>query len=323
METQSEPKAVIKLPKDTAAFSIETDDHLPKLHQLLVANGKRGSGKSLAITNLLRMYKEQFKDDLRILIVSPTFGSNYAILKDLGIKKEDVFDEPDDNIAEKLIKICDDERDDFLEYEHLVKYYNEFIKRIKGQHIGSIDTFDEYMLQYYNPETNQFEKPKPKYKRYLQGKPPVLITFIDDSQGAKLLSTDKKNLRLCLRHRHLGQFPPPRGGAVGMSLLIATQSFKSQGGLNKAIRNNATSMICFKSKDISEVNQVADAFSGEIPKERFIEMYAAATEEEHSFLYVDLHYKKGIQPSGFRKRFDTYLIPSENDKKDDDVVKNQ
>jgi hypothetical protein len=106
-----------------------------------------------------------------------------------------------------------------------------------------------------------------------------------------------------------------------MSLLIATQSFKSQGGLNRAIRNNATSMIQFKSKDISELNQVADAFSGEIPKERFVEMYEAATDEDHSFLYVDLHYKKGIQPSGFRKRFDTYLIPSENDKKDDDVVK--
>jgi len=321
MKTEYEKKAVIKLPKDTSPFSIETDDHLPKLHQLLVANGKRGSGKSLAITNLLRMYKEQFKDDLRIIVVSPTFGSNYAILKDLNIKKEDVFDEPDDNIAEKLIKICDDERDDFLEYEHLVKYYNEFIKRIKGQHVGSIEQFDEYMLQYYNPQTNAFEKPKPKYKRYLQGKPPVIACFCDDSQGSKLLSTDKKFLRLCLRHRHLGAFPPPRGGAVGMSLLIATQSFKSNGGLNKAIRNNSTSMICFKSKDISEVNQIADAFSGEIPKERFIEMYEAATEEEFGFLFVDLHYKKGIQPSGFRKRFDTYLLPSENDKKDDDIIK--
>jgi hypothetical protein len=315
MKTEYEKKAVIKLPKGTAAFAIETDDHLPKLHQLLIANGKRGSGKSLAITNLLRMYKEQFKDDLRIIVVSPTFGSNYAILKDLGIKKEDVFDDPDDNIADKLVKICDDERDDFLEYEHLVKYYNEFIKRIKGQHIGSIEQFDEYMLQYYNPMTNQFEKPKPKYKRYLQGKPPVIMTFLDDSQGSKLLSTDKKFMRLCLRHRHLGQMPEPRGGAVGMSLLIATQSFKSNGGLNRAIRNNATSMLQFKSKDIAELNQVADAFSGEIPKERFIEMYEAATDEDFSFLFVDLHYKKGIQPSGFRKRFDTYLLEDNGIKK--------
>ena len=310
MKTEYEKKAVIKLPKGTAAFAIETDDHLPKLHQLLVANGKRGSGKSLAITNLLRMYKEQFKDDLRIIVVSPTFGSNYAILKDLGIKKEDVFDDPDDNIADKLVKICDDERDDFLEYEHLVKYYNEFIKRIKGQHIGSIEQFDEYMLQYYNPMTNQFEKPKPKYKRYLQGKPPVIMTFLDDSQGSKLLSTDKKFMRLCLRHRHLGQMPEPRGGAVGMSLLIATQSFKSNGGLNRAIRNNATSMLQFKSKDIQN-----DAFSGEIPKERFIEMYEAATDEDFSFLFVDLHCKKGIQPSGFRKRFDTYLLEDNGIKK--------
>jgi hypothetical protein len=26
-------------------------------------------------------------------------------------------------------------------------------------------------------------------------------------------------------------------------------------------------------------------------------------------LFVDLHYKKDLQPSGFRKNFDTYLIP--------------
>lgn len=318
MKTQNEPKGVIKLPKNTNAFAIETPDHLPKLHQLLIANGKRGSGKSLAITNLMRMYKEHFKDDLRIIVVSPTFGSNYAILKDLGIKKEDIFEDPDDGVPEKLMKIANDERDDLLEYEHLIKYYDEFIKHLKGRHVGSIEHLDEYMLQYYNPETNQFEKPKPKYKRYLQGKPPVLFTFFDDAQGSKLLSTNKKMLQLCLRHRHLGQFPAPRGGAVGMSLFIATQTFKSNGGLNKAIRSNSTSMLQFVCKCSIELKQVAEAFSGEIEVEQFLKMYEIATNEEHSFLYVDLHYKKGIQPSGFRKRFDQYLIPESVDEKMDD-----
>ena len=58
MKTQFEPKTVIKLPNNHNAFAIETPDHSPKLHQLLAANGKRGSGKSMAITNLLRMHKE-------------------------------------------------------------------------------------------------------------------------------------------------------------------------------------------------------------------------------------------------------------------------
>jgi len=311
MKTEYEKKAVIKLPKDSNAFAIETPSHLPKLHQLCIANGKRGSGKSIAITNLIRMYKEELGSDLRCIIVSPTFGSNYKLLSELGINREDVFEETDDDIPSKLIRIADDERDAFLEWRHLNEYYNQFIKTIKG---GGFDrsNMDEYMLQYHNPLTDQFERPKPKYPCYLKGKPPVLFTFFDDNQGSKLLSTNKKMLQLCLRHRHLGQFPPPQGGAVGMSLFVSTQTFKSNGGLNKAIRNNATSMILFKTKDMSELQQIAQAFSGEIPVDRFFELYEQATAEPYSFLFVDLHPKIDIQPSGFRKRFDTYLIPEDD-----------
>jgi len=295
------------LPKDSIAFSISTPDHLPKLHQLCIANGKRGTGKSIAITNLIRMYKEELGSDLRCIIVSPTFGSNFKLLSELGINREDVFEEPDDDVPAKLIRIADDERDAFLEWKHLDAYYNDFIKTIKG---GFFDRskMDDYMLQYYNPLTNQFERPKPKYKCYLKGKPPVLFTFIDDAQGSKLLSTNKKMLKLCLRHRHLGQFPPPQGGAVGMSLFVSTQTFKSNFGLNKAIRNNSTSIILFKTQDMTELKQISEAFSGEIPVDRFFQLYEQATVKPHDFLFVDLHYKKDIQPSGFRQNFDTYLI---------------
>jgi hypothetical protein len=310
MKTEYEKKAVIKLPKNSNAFAVETPDHLPKLHQLCIANGKRGSGKSIAITNLIRMYKEELGSDLRCIIVSPTFGSNYKLLSDLGIDRADVFEEPDDDVPAKLIKIANDERDAFLEWRHLNEYYNQFIKTIKG---GFFDRskMDDYMLQYYNPLTNQFERPKPKYPCYLKGKPPVLFTFIDDAQGSKLLSTNKKMLQLCLRHRHLGQMPPPQGGAVGMSLFVSTQTFKSQGGLNKAIRSNCTALICFKTQNMSELQQISEAFSGEIPVDRFFELYKQATEKPHDFLFVDLHYKKDVQPSGFRQNFDTYLIPDE------------
>ena len=187
MRTEYEKKTVIKLPKTSSAFAIETPDHLPKLYQLCIANGKRGSGKSIAITNLIRMCKEELGSDLRCIIVSPTFGSNYKLLSELGINREDLFEDPDDDVPARLIKIADDERDAFLEWKHLNEYYDEFIKTIKG---GFTDRskMDDYMLQYYN----QFERPKPKYKCYLKGKAPVLFTFIDDAKGSKLLSTNKK-----------------------------------------------------------------------------------------------------------------------------------
>jgi hypothetical protein len=60
---------------------------------------------------------------------------------------------------------------------------------------------------------------------------------------------------------------------------------------------------------MSELKQIAEAFSGEIPVDRFFQLYEQATEKPHDFLFVDLHYKKDVQPSSFRQNFDTYLIP--------------
>ena len=76
MKTQYESKAKMKILKDVNPFSIDdTPDHLPNLHGIVIANGKRGSGKSQSLTNLIRMYKEHYKDDMRVIIVSTTAGS--------------------------------------------------------------------------------------------------------------------------------------------------------------------------------------------------------------------------------------------------------
>ena len=146
----------------------------------------------------------------------------------------------------------------------------------------------------------------------MNGKPPLLACFIDDAQGSKLLSTNKKMMSLALRHRHLGQFKT--GGAVGLSIFVSTQTFKSNGGLSKAVRNNCTSLILFRTKDMSELKQISEAFSGEIEIEKFMDLYKEATTADHDFLFVDLHHKKNFQSSGFRKNFDNYLIPDEKSK---------
>jgi tRNA(Met) C34 N-acetyltransferase TmcA len=179
------------MPKKSNPFVVDTPDHLPKLHQFCIATGKRGSGKSVAITHLLRMYKEHFKDDMRCILVSPTAGSNHNLLSDLGIKSEDVFEEPDDDVPAKLNRIANDERDSFIDWQHLNEYYNEFVKGLTAGNFDRSEIQNEYMLNYYNPLTNQFERPKPKYKCYMKGRPPLLACFIDDAQGSKLLSTNK------------------------------------------------------------------------------------------------------------------------------------
>ena len=95
------------------------------------------------------------------------------------------------------------------------------MKMIKtgGLHQIESGAIDEYLLAYFNPITNEFNLPKPRNDRYKQGKPGILALYIDDCICTKLMS-NRKFFNLVTRHRWLGQFP--EGGAVGLSLMIAT-----------------------------------------------------------------------------------------------------
>jgi len=287
-----------------SAFTIDTAAHLPKLHQNLIICGRCGSGKSVAATNLLRMYKETDSMD-RIIVISPTFNSNKSLMKELNIREEDIFNDPDDpSLPQRIVDLVDAERDECMRYEHLVKQYENIMKSIKSGVLRVEEgMIDDYLLAYYSVINNKFSLPEPKYKRYKPGKPPILGLFIDDCLCTKLMS-NRKFYNLVKRHRHLRMFPT--GGAVGLLFFIAVQTYKAQsGGLNKCVRNNATSLC------LSELEQIAESFSVEVSSETFMKMYEKATDEPHSFLFVDLH-KKKEQSSMFRKRFDEYLIPDVN-----------
>ena len=108
MKTQHIQNCEIKVPKSNA-FVIETAEHLPKLHCNMPFVAKRGSGKSVKIVNMLRMLKKTGSMD-RIFVVSPTFNSNKALLKQLDIEEEDVFADPDyENVVQEKIDAVDDE----------------------------------------------------------------------------------------------------------------------------------------------------------------------------------------------------------------------
>ena len=130
IEKKSEPKAKMKV-INGSAFAIETAPHLPKLHQACVVVAKRGGGKTTAVSNLLRMYKETGAMD-RILIVSPTFLSNKKLLEHLDIDENDVFDDPDaPGIVEKIKDIVNAERDEFLRWKQLKANYEKVMKQMK------------------------------------------------------------------------------------------------------------------------------------------------------------------------------------------------
>ena len=307
VKTENIPEAKLKVIQKSSGH-VETADFMPVLSQYALFCGKRNSGKSTKATQMLRMYKETGSID-RVLVISPTASSNRVLIDQLGINKEDIFSDPNEKgLIKRIIKVVEAERDDFVRYMDLRRNFKRIMKEIKlGLVPPDPEQFEDYMMAYYNSATDEFEMPAPKYDRWERGEPTVMALLIDDSMCSSLM-TDRAFQAFTMRHRHIGELP--WGGALGISVFICIQSYKSQGGgLPKCARNQATSITLFRTKDRSELNQIAEAFSGEIPVEKFLALYEYATaEDEHDSLFVDLHYKKGIQASPFRKNMDTYLI---------------
>lgn len=299
MKTQKIKGLEIEVP-NTSAFNIETPPGLPKMHFCMVASAKRGSGKTVAIVNLIKQLQDAKVLD-RVFLISPTIKSNKAILDMIKIDEADIFEEPTRESLDAVIDAVKQEAEDYDEYLRLLKIYKKYLKYINS---GRGTLSDEDIFDIYDTENQTIAPPKHKYN----GKKPVMLCFFDDIQGGNIFSTKSKIHNVTIKHRHLGQLK--EGGALGLSMIFATQTYKSNAyGLPRTVRAQATHILLFKTKDASELDEISSEFSGEIPKETFMQVYEYATEEPHSFLFIDLH-PKPTDPSIFRKRFDTYIFPA-------------
>ena len=292
----------IEIP-NVKAFNYETSEDLPQSHQQVQCIGARGSGKTIAIVNLLKKMNYD-----RIFWVSPTCKSNQTIMSMLKINEEDIYEDIDDVTVPDQIKAeIEEEARKYDEYHRKMKKYRQFIKQ--KEHKNVID--DELLLEFFNPNSEQFEKPE----HWLDGKRAHMACVYDDCLGSLLFSKGARKItNMAILHRHLGSVNEEGGGALGCSLYYLTQSFKTQtGGIPKAVRNNSTSLIIFKTKSDRELQEIQEEVGGEVSKEDFYKIYNYATKDPHSFLFVDLHPKKN-HPSKYRKCFNEYIVCEDTQK---------
>ena len=284
----------IKPPKGSA-FSYETPEHMPKLHQACLICGPRGSGKTTACVNLV----ERLPFD-RIFCISPSMKSNKDLMCRLKIEEGDVYDDPDDTSCLAKIKASvEKERDDLEKYEADLKKYKALMKVIHSDSPLFRINDDELSQFYVNGE---FRPPQHKY----EGRKPCMALIIDDAQGSMLYSKPRAINQMTIYHRHLGQME--KGGALGLSLFFLVQSYKTtSGGITRAIRGNVTSMILFRNKNMKMLQEIADEIAGEVEPEKFFKIYERAMKDTHDFLFIDLH-KKDSHPSAFRRNLDTFLV---------------
>mgnify|MGYP000146248705 FL=1 len=283
------------IPPQSESGQYKTSPNLPKMHQVCIAVGKRASGKTTAVVNLIEKMNFDY-----VIAVSPTLNSNKEIMSRL--KVEHIFEDTDDTaIVDNIKNIINQEARDLETYLEDLKKYNKLMKDIKsGKYMGN----DDLLLQFFNDEDNMFLKPTHRWN----GEKPRIAVLIDDAMGSLLYQKPRKLNNLATLSRHTGQLAD--GGSIGCSLFFLIQSFKAQaGGLSKVIRNQATSMILFKTKDQNELEDVYESVAGEIDKDTFYKIYDKAIGEgnNYEFLFIDFHPKEG--QSMFRQRFDVFLFP--------------
>ena len=293
MKTQKVKGMEIVPPKSESGL-YETATMMPKMHQVCIAVGKRASGKSTGIINLIEKIGFDY-----VIAVSPTMQSNKELMDRINV--EHVFDDVDNpNVIDDVKKIVKDEADDLERYEAELERYNRLMKNIKSGNYMD----EEALALFFSPDNQEFTKPTHRFN----GRKPRIAVIFDDMLGSGIYSKPRKLNALATYSRHLGQLN--KGGAIGVSIFFMIQSFKCQtGGLNKVIRNQCTSLLLFKTKDNQELKDVADSVGGEISEDLFNKVYDEAIGDgsNYPFLFIDLH-KKKEHPSMFRRRFDEFII---------------
>ena len=152
-------KAKIQLPP-SSRVPIQTSENMFTLHSCFLALGKRGSGKSTIIVNILRMLKQEGKAH-RILVISPTALSNKALLDSLDIEEDDIFDPEDPNTVANIIATIDEERDTYeMELERLTRW-KEFEKLMSSN--VPVESIDPYLFLEFCDSTGQPVAPTLKY----------------------------------------------------------------------------------------------------------------------------------------------------------------
>ncbi len=285
------------VPPKQESGAYETHPDLPKMHQVCIAVGKRASGKTTAVINLIERLRFDY-----VIVVSPTVKSNEEMMRRLKIRPEHILEDPDcPKVIDRIKEIVEKEARDLDRYRAEMERFERLQKSLKDP---NAPLPDELLLSFF--DDRQFLKPTHQWG----GRKPRIAVLFDDCMGSQLYSKPRKLNALSTYSRHIGQLK--EGGSIGVSLFFLIQSFKAQaGGLSKVIRNQCTSMILFRTKDSAELQDVAESVAGEVDRDTFLRVYDHAIGDGtgHPFLFIDLH-RKPNHASMFRRRFDEFLIPS-------------
>jgi hypothetical protein len=268
-EIRNLPTPYFKINKNKEPQS--KNSNLPPLFFSCLIVGSKNSGKSYAMTSLLKMFEENPIYDIngneleqRIILFSPTaLNESNIIFKNLkNLSIDDIHLEYTDEILEDILADIKYHIDEVNEYEKYLKVLNKFN--------NSNDDLndDEYFLLFNNNFLPLEEKKH-------------IITHIcfDDLIGDKEAfkkSRDGGLVKFLLKHRHLYT-----------NIFITTQYISA---IPPIIKNNIDVFCLFKYANLNDIiNKFFPLVSGIITENQFKELYQHSSKEKFNFLTIIGH----------------------------------
>lgn len=244
---------------------------LPPLFFSALIVGSKNSGKTFALTSLLKLFEDNPIYDIhgnqleqRIILFSPTAKAETNIIfKNLNnLAEEDIHLEFDDDHLEEILTEIKAHVDAVNEYEQYLKLLHKYEKT--NQEL----TDEEYWMLY----KNNFEMVEP-----IQHK--ITHFIFDDLIGDKNTfkkARDSGLVKFLLKHRHLY-----------CNIFITTQYI---GAIQPVIRNNIDIFNIFKYANLKDViMKFYPVVSGVMTEDQFKELYQHATEQKFNFLCIITH----------------------------------
>lgn len=267
-------------------------DHMFMLPAVVAAVAKRNSGKTTAFASLLRDYHELGLLQ-RCWLISPNANSavNKELFRDI-VAPEDVFTEPTWASVNGMLEQLRVEADDWRAYLRDKEDYKAFKKQL-----DAADNVDDMPIEVLirADERNWLSGP-PEYKYGNKVVWPSFAVVIDDAMNTQLFAPSYNNPlnNAALRNRHIH--------GVGLTMLVAVQSYSSQNGLPRSVRENATVFMLWRQASEERRKQIAAELSGDIDSREFLRVYDDATpvEDSHAFLCIDF---QAPGPRRFRSGF--------------------
>lgn len=267
--------------------------NLPQAYYRLNVSGSSGSGKGVAVLNMLN---KQYPFFDKIFVVSPTIH-NDPKANDFFSNKENVivFDEPTVDLVKEIKEDIERMVAEHKEYKKVKEIYKKFKRNnYDPSSLSSSELMKLYTCN-FDPRTCKMAIDRDKLN---------CLVYFDDCQGLGVLKSPTfENFVIKARHHQ-------------SNMIVSSQTFK---GVANVWRRNSTCHFIFKTNDLNQVISIYEEVAGLFKsKEQFLKIYDYCTKERHSFLYIDTMDKE----NPIRKNFNESIILNQfKDEEEEEISK--